>query len=247
MNAPRNATLSRIAEFEEQIRALDGFRSFFDPCEFPWVSAVEAHWPAMRAELDAVLSALELLPGFEEIQVEEASVTNDRRWKVLPFFAYGHWVEQNLERCPATARALALIPELRVAMFSIFEGGKTLPEHRGPYGGVLRYHLALKVPTPERQCGICVAGELRHWFQGESLVFDDAHRHTAWNHSTENRVVLFVDFDRPLPPGLRERNESIIRGLGAEPFITDAVQRWRAWEAVYGERLSAACRNFRPA
>ena len=226
------------------MRALHGYRTFFDPRSFVWTQALESHWADIRNELDAVLGALALLPGFEDIQVEEAAISNDRRWKILPFVAYGHRVQQNLQRCPTTARALALIPGLRAAMFSIFEPGKTVPEHRGPYGGVLRYHLGLKVPVPGQQCGICVGGETRYWGNGQSLVFDDTHPHHAWNHSAESRVVLFVDFDRPLPPGLREHNEAIIQRLGAEPFITDAVARWQGWEAVYGERLNAAVGAF---
>jgi aspartyl/asparaginyl beta-hydroxylase (cupin superfamily) len=34
-----------------------------------------------------------------------------------------------------------------------------LAPHYGPYNGVLRYHLGIKVPKPETQCGIVVGGQ----------------------------------------------------------------------------------------
>lgn len=225
-----------LTELQRQFRAADGGRAFFEPRDFPWVAQVEACWPAIRAELDAVMAALHLLPGFEEIQVEEQVLSNDRRWKILPLLAYGHALPENLRRCPATADALRAIPGLRAAMFSIFEGGKALPGHVGPYAGVLRYHLGLRVPEPQA-CGIEVAGERRGWAEGRSLVFDDTHWHHAWNHGRAPRVVLFVDFDRPLPEPLAALNRQCLARLGQEPFITEAVANWQAWEGRHGVQL----------
>jgi ornithine lipid ester-linked acyl 2-hydroxylase len=90
------------------------------------------------------------------------------------------------------------IPGLRTAMFSILEPGKRLPPHRGPYNGVLRLHLGLLVPEPPTSFGSRIGPELRHWREGEVLIFDDAHEHEAWNETDRPRVVLFVDFLKPL-------------------------------------------------
>ena len=38
----------------------------------------------------------------------------------------------------------------------------------------------------------CTAGE------GEVVIFDDAYEHEAWNRTPQTRVVLFVDFRKPL-------------------------------------------------
>ena len=51
--------------------------------------------------------------------------------------------------------------------------GKHIPAHRGPYKGVLRYHLGLKIPEPREGCRIRVGEEVRHWEEGASLLFDD--------------------------------------------------------------------------
>ena len=83
-------------------------------------------------------------------------------------------------------------------MFSILEPGKHLPPHRGPYNGVLRLHLGLIVPEPREQLGIRVEKEVYRWKEGEAVIFDDAYEHEAWNRTPHTRVVLFVDFVKPL-------------------------------------------------
>ena len=52
--------------------------------------------------------------------------------------------------------------------------------------------MALKVPEPAEDAGIDVGGEVAHWQEGKSLVFDDTYQHFAWNDTDGIRVVLFV-------------------------------------------------------
>ncbi len=92
------------------------------------------------------------------------------------------------------------IPGLTTAFFSILSPHKHIGEHRGPWRGVLRYHLALRVPEPAAQAGISVGGQVAHWEEGRSLLFDDGYEHFAWNDTDGVRVVLFVDVIRPLKP-----------------------------------------------
>src|SRR5882672_3157647 len=67
-------------------------------------------------------------------------------------------------------------------MFSILAPGKTIPQHRGPYNGVLRLHVGLRVLTSEPHiCAIRVNGETRTWANDEVLLFDDSYQHDAWN------------------------------------------------------------------
>ncbi|MFZ5637985.1 MAG: aspartyl/asparaginyl beta-hydroxylase domain-containing protein [Pseudomonadota bacterium] len=224
----------------DEIRATgDGQRSFFDPDAFPWVRELEASFPAIRDEFQRILDAVELLPGLEDVQVGQYSLTQDRRWKVLPLYGYGHWSERNARRCPETARALRRIPGLQVAMFSIMRAGKELAPHYGNYCGVLRYHLGLVIPDPPELCGLKVGEETRHWRNGGSLIFDDSHLHSAWNRSDRDRGVLLLDFVRPLPPDLAARNDEIVAAIAASPSIEDSAARWDAWERVHGSALDA--------
>ena len=195
-----------------------------------WIPALEAQWPVIRAELDEVLSYRDDLPNFQDISVDQASITNDDGWKTFFFFGYGFRSGANCSRCPRTAALLDGIPGLTTAFFSILSPHKKIGAHRGPWRGVLRYHLALKVPSPASAAGIAVGGEVAHWEEGRSLLFDDGYEHEAWNDTDGVRVVLFVDVLRPLRPPADQINRGLIWAIGRSPYIKDARDRHEAWE-----------------
>ncbi|HET6874513.1 MAG TPA: aspartyl/asparaginyl beta-hydroxylase domain-containing protein [Acidimicrobiales bacterium] len=197
---------------------------------FDWVTGLESEWKTIRAELDDVLSYREQLPNFQDISIDQASITDDDGWKTYFFFAYGFRSDANCARCPRTAALLDAVPGLTTAFFSILAPGKKIPEHRGPWRGVLRYHLALKVPEPADQAGINVGGEIAHWEEGRSLLFDDGYEHFAWNDTEGVRVVLFVDVIRPLRRPADQFNRALIWAIGRSPFIQDSRNRHEAWE-----------------
>ncbi len=197
---------------------------------FDWIPALEAEWKAIREELDEVLLFRDQLPNFQDISIDQASITDDDGWKTYFFFAYGFRSEANCARCPRTAALLERIPGLTTAFFSILAPGKHIPEHRGPWRGVLRYHLALKVPEPASAAGITVGGETAHWEEGRSLLFDDGYDHWAWNDTDGVRVVLFADVIRPLRRPADQVNRGLIWAIGRSPFIQDSKNRHEAWE-----------------
>lgn len=197
---------------------------------FDWVPAVEAEVPAIQAELEEVLNYRDDLPNFQDISVDQASISKDDGWKTFFFLGYGFRSEANCRRCPRTAAVLDSIPGLVTGFFSILSPGKHIPPHRGPWRGVLRYHLALKVPEPASASGIRVAGEEAHWEQGRSLFFDDGYPHEAWNGTDGVRVVLFCDILRPLRGAADQVNRAVIKAISWSPFIQDARSRHDAWE-----------------
>ena len=150
---------------------------FFDPDDFAWVAPIEAEWKTIRAELDDVLGYQDALPNFQDISVDQLSLTDDDRWKTFFFYGYGFKSEPNCARCPETARIVERIPGMQTAMFSILAPHKRLPPHTGPYKGVLRYHLGLVIPASDDRVGITVGGQTAHWEEGKSLVFDDTFEH----------------------------------------------------------------------
>ncbi len=213
--------------------SLVGDRAFFAAEDFPWVPQVEARWPAIRAELDDVLRDVDHLPNFQDISTDQYRITQDDRWKTYFLLGYGFTVDEHMARCPETAKALAEIPGITTAMVSIFAPHKRIPPHVGPYKGVLRYHLGLRVPEPRDACGITVRGETRHWDEGASLVFDDVWEHEAWNDTDGTRVVLFVDFIRPLRAPAKWLNTVVLKAIAYSPFVQDGKARHRAWEARF--------------
>jgi ornithine lipid ester-linked acyl 2-hydroxylase len=203
---------------------------FYDPADFPWVAPLEADWHLIRAELDGVLARRDELPNFQDISTDQAHLTDDDRWKTYFLYGYGFRSDANCARCPETTRLVESIPGMTTAMFSILAPGKRIPPHDGPYKGVLRYHLGLMVPEPAENVGITVGGELAHWREGGSLVFDDTYTHEAWNDTDGTRVVLFVDVIRELREPLGTLNRLLISAIAWSPFIQDAKRRHLAWE-----------------
>ncbi len=186
-------------------------QAFFDTADFPWVADVEASWREIRAELDALLELGRYIPPFQDVHALQRQITDDDHWRTYFLRVYGWDIRRTFEQCPRTWEVLSRIPNMTLAMFSVFEPGKIVPPHRGPNKGVLRYHLGLKVPTTDpEQIGIKIKDEVRGWEEGKSLIFDDCHTHSVWNKTDQTRVVLFVDFLRPLPRWLEMGNRAML-------------------------------------
>lgn len=208
--------------------------AIFDPLAFPWTNEVERHAPAIRAEVDALIESGHPIPGFEEISKEQRILSRDRRWKTYFFLAYGVAVEEHCRACRASWAAIRAIPGVVTAFFSILEPGKELPPHRGLYKGVLRYHLAVRIPGDGEQCGLVVAGKTCRWVEAGSLVFDDTFVHAAYNHSDEIRVVMFVDFVRPLHFPANLLNRLFILLVRHSRYLRVAKRKLQSWESAHG-------------
>jgi beta-hydroxylase len=197
---------------------------------FPWAVEIEREWPAIRRELEHILLRQDALPGFHEISTDVSTISQDRGWKTFLLCGYGFRSERAIRQCPETWRIVQKIPGLTTAMFSILEPGKHLPPHRGPYNGVLRLHLGLIVPEPRQQTAIRVGAEVCHWQEGRALIFDDAYEHEAWNNTPQTRVVLFVDFVKPLRFPGNVLNWLLLHLAMFTPFIREGSDNQRNWE-----------------
>ncbi|MEL6223643.1 MAG: aspartyl/asparaginyl beta-hydroxylase domain-containing protein [Cyanobacteria bacterium J06627_8] len=203
---------------------------FLDGQQFPWVAQLEANWPIIRSELDDILQLVSAIPNFQDISADQSSITSDNLWKTYFFYGYGFKAEKNCRRCPQTTRLIEQIPGMKTAFFSILLPHKHIPEHRGPYKGVLRYHLGLKVPQARQACRLRVGDEIRHWDEGKSLIFDDTLPHEAWNETDDIRVVLFVDVVRPMRSPWSLFNRAMIQLIAISPYVQSAKRQAIAWE-----------------
>ena len=219
--------------------SLVGTGTFLEPNQFGWVSLLEANWHTIRQELDQVLQDWAQLPNFQDLSPDQAGITQDDRWKTYFFYFYGIKAEVNCDRCPRTTGLIEQVPGMQTAFFSILAPHKQIPPHRGPYNGVLRYHLGLKVPEPREQCRIRVGNEIRHWQEGHSLVFDDSWEHQVWNDTDGIRVILFLDVERPLRFPVSWLNQGVIRLIAGSPYIQDIVDNQRQWD----QRMSRTTSN----
>lgn len=237
------ASLIRYAEKNMDSRSPLGPGPFYERDRMPVLRTLEDNWQVIRGELDRVLEHRGDLPNFQDLSSVQRKLTSDDGWKTFFFHAYGVDFDGNRRQCPETAALLRAIPGLKTAFFSILGPGKHLPEHRGPYKGVVRYHLALKIPEPRTACGITVGGVTEHWREGCGLLFDDSHPHEAWNDTGEDRVVLFLDIVRPLPFPHSWLNELIIGAVARSPYVQELRHNQDAWERWFEDLREGTSRT----
>jgi beta-hydroxylase len=214
-------------------RSLVGDATFLPNERFPWIEEIERNWTVIRSELETLLSDRDALPNFQDISKDQIYITQDDQWKTVFLFGYGFKSELTTQLCPRTTALMESIPGMTTAMFSILSPRKHIEAHRGPYKGVLRYHLGLIVPREKEACRIRVGEDIRHWDEGASLMFDDTYDHEVWNDTDDLRVVLFVDVVRPLPFPESLINRGILKAIGWSPFVQDAKRNQEAWERSY--------------
>jgi beta-hydroxylase len=223
---------SRIIKRTEKIlirHSLVSDTPFLAAQDFSWTRPLEANWRTIRAELEEILKTRESLPNFQDISKEQESLTRDDHWKTFFLYGYGYKQPENCCRCPRTTRLVEGVPGMQTAFFSILSPGKHIPSHRGPYRGVLRYHLGLIVPQPETACRIRVGEQFAHWSEGRSLVFDDTYKHEVWNDTDGVRVVLFMDVLRPLRQPAAALNKAVLALIRWSPFIQAARRNQNKW------------------
>jgi hypothetical protein len=72
-----------------------------------------------------------------------------------------------------------------------------------------------------------VGGEIRHWDEGKSLIFNDSFPRRAWNDTDAVRALLFLDVVRPLPFPVSTLNKSLIRLIAGSMLSTAELPiRW---------------------
>jgi len=243
LRARRRARVKKLGK--QALRALFDFLgrqsrvgdpTVFDSAQFPWTKELEAHWERVRAEVEALLELREYLPSFQSISPDQSRISDDDRWKVYVLYGFGYRSERDLRRCPETARLLGKIPDLETAMFSILSPGKRIKPHRGITKALIRCHLALIVPRDRASCAMRIGDHVYEWEPGKTLLFDDTTQHEVWNDTGEQRVVLLLDFRRPLRPLGDLVCRALLRLLRMTAYVKDARRNQAAWE----ERFEAA-------
>ena len=194
---------------------------------FPGHAAFEGKWQAIRAECLTLMGEMCAIPQFHELMEEQASLSKHggRYWRLFVLRAYGADHGANQARCPVLKRLLAEHESVTSAAFSILEGGKHIPAHRGPFRGILRYHLPLVIPegAPSR---LRVDGHSFTLQEGRGILWDDTYEHEARNEAREARAVLLLDVFRPgMPAPLSLLTRAIVAGIGFTWRLTGRGRR----------------------
>jgi aspartate beta-hydroxylase len=177
------------------------------------------HWHRIREECLHVMRDMEAIPHFHDLMPAQRPLSEHGRkfWRLFVLKAYGVDHPANQARCPFTASLLES-KSIVSATISFLEGHKHIPAHRGPFRGVLRYHLGLVIPRNADGSStnrLRIDGKLYELKEGGELLWDDTYLHEAWNDADCVRAVLLVDVARSdLPAPLSWLNRLIIRTVG---------------------------------
>lgn len=172
---------------------------------FPAAARFAANWRGVAAEARHVAEDILAVPRFHDLMPEQAglSANDDRDWRMFILKAYGVPIVGNLARCPVLAGLLAATPEVLSATLSFLAPGKHIPRHRGPFRGVLRFHLMLSMPLDDDDmpASILAIDDIAHRLgEGDCLLWDDTYPHEVWNRGERIRAALLLDVRRPAMP-----------------------------------------------
>jgi aspartate beta-hydroxylase len=176
-------------------------------------------WQRIRDEALTLAARLESVPRFHDIMPEQASLSaqDDRDWRIFILKAYGVEIAEHMAKCPVLASLLRETPEVLSASLSMLAPRKHIPCHRGPFRGVLRFHLMLSMPlrpdgTPA--AALTIAGHDHRLGDGDCLLWDDTYSHEARNDSDEVRIALLLDVRRPdMPADMKILSRMIVSGV----------------------------------
>ena len=216
-----NANIKSSTEFKPFYAGIEGLPSTVEL--IPELKELEESWIQIKEEMEAIMSdeIPTMHDTYNNIFLYKGSGVTDNKlentvnrkiaqyiygddvnifdrigsdkWRTYNLILFNRDVPSNTKRCPNTTRLLKKVPGMQSALFSFMRPGAYVPPHNDPAKGVMRYHLALKVPKNREKCFINVDGTNYHWEEGKGVIFDDVYDHWVRNETDETRVILFVD------------------------------------------------------
>lgn len=196
---------------------------WIDPALVAWLPALEADTGVLREEAQAILSGR---TGVEPFLAAPHGMSldpylgggADARWDAFFFYRDGVRHAAAAGLAPRTAARLESLPLVRIRdhapeiCFSILAPGTHIKPHHGVTNARIVVHLPLVVPAG---CTLTVAGDERHWREGQAWVFDDTFLHEARNASAAPRVILLMDAWNPhLTEAERVAVTEVVEGIG---------------------------------
>ena len=213
--------------------SLVGDAPLHDPSLFPWIGKLILAVPEIRREAERILRHGEAIPPFRDFAPGHERIAGPNDWRSFFFYGYGYPVPQNLERCPVVARALADVPGLVSAIYSVVGPGAHIRRHRGVSKAIMTAHIPLLVPKDAERCRMDVDGHPVVWREGEAAVFDDTFPHEVWNETAQPRVVLLIQFRRPMRQPGRLVADALVGFVRHSSFVQRARRNLAYWEQAF--------------
>ena len=217
---------------------------FIDTALFPFLAEFETRWQEIRDEANGILKFREHIPGFQDVSPDQYRIATAGNWKTFFLYGFGNQLTRNCAQAPRTADIISRIPTIHTAWFSILTPGYHIPAHTGVTKGILRAHLGLIIPKEHEKCRIRVGDQFRTWRDGKIFVIDDTFEHEVWNDTNEERVVLLLDFDRPMRFGGRFMNWLLMKMMKMTAFYQEPKKNIRDFEARFEAATKRAAENL---
>lgn len=202
-----------------------------DVRDFGWTAMLRENWQAIREEATAVALRGNAAPSLSTISPDHRSIAEVNKWRSFFIWGYGYRIDENADRCPKTSALVERIPGLNSAFFSILAPGTHIPDHRGVTKGLITCHLGLVVPR-DGDVRMRVHDRIVRWSEGQTLVFDDTYQHEVWNDTEGTRVVLLIQFERPLRNPGKWIADTFLRIVRRSAFVQEARDNIQTWNAA---------------
>jgi beta-hydroxylase len=217
---------------------------FVDPTHFPFLKEFEERWQEIRDEVNGVLKFREHIPGFQDVSPDQYRIATAANWKTFFLYGFGNRLERNCQQAPVTADIISRVPKIHTAWFSILAPGYHIPAHTGFTKGILRAHFGLIIPKERDKCRIRVGDQFMNWEEGKVFVIDDTYDHEVWNDTDEERVVLLLDFNRPMRLGGRFVNWLLMKLMKLTAFYQEPKKNIQDYEARFEAATKRANENL---
>ncbi len=167
---------------------------FFDVSDKDWVELLEKNHQKILEEINNLIYNKDknIVPYYNKTLASESE-----KWTVFPLYIWGMKKFKNCTKCPQTVKLVESVTGMTSASFSILKANSNIKPHLGDTNVMYRCHLGLQIPAQLPHCGIKAGNENRDWENGKILSFCDAQRHTVWNDTNHDRLVLIIDVLRP--------------------------------------------------
>ena len=217
---------------------------FLDTSHFPFLAEFEARWEEILEEARGVLKFREHIPGFQDVSPDQYRIATESNWKTFFLYGFGNPLPKHCEQAPVTADIVGRVPKVHTAWFSILAPGYRIPPHTGVTKGILRAHLGLIIPKEAERCRIRVGDEWKSWAPGKIFVIDDTYEHEVRNETDEERVVLLLDFNRPMRLGGRTMNWLLLKMIKLTAFYQEPKKNLQDFEARFEAATKRANENL---
>jgi len=168
---------------------------FHNKKHYPQLAVLEDNFEVIRKEYEQI-KKLRMYKWPEKEKYKGS-------WSTFGLYHNGRKLKTSSKQCPKTVELIESMGKVAMAGFSIMAPGTQIHAHVDKVPTfVYRVHLGIDIPKGE--CSFWVNGACKKWGDGEAFLFDPLLVHSAWNRTTENRVILLLDFESFNPPASRQ-------------------------------------------